>query len=187
MATVTSLAALLAQQAALDVAKASAEAARLNVMQVTQQKSAEAARKSNEKVFNEMVAAQHPDWRIWKLEGFEKFLGQSVGSGQCPAIVQLYGGLPLVRHWRAGPKVRGNTMIPYGTAIATFVDGKYPNWAHGNHTAIYLEQDDKWGVHVFEQFSGHVAQKRWLPYLDEKGEKNRSNNGAAFSVILTPA
>ena len=181
----TSLAALLAHQAADDIAKASMDAARMNLMEKTRQISAAAAQKSNQKTFDDMVAARHPKWRIWKLEGFEKFLGQVVGSGQCPAIVQVYGGLPKVKHWREGPKVRGNTLIPYGTAIATFIHGIYPNMVHGNHTAIYLEQDPRRGVHVFEQFKGVGAQKRWLPFMD--GKSNRSNDGAAFSVILTPA
>lgn len=179
----TSLSNLFVQRAAVDAAKASTEAVRIAMIEKARQASSLAAFKNNENIFNEMIAAEHARWRIWKLDGFEKLLGEEVGSGQCPAIVQSYGGLPKVRFWSEGPKVRGNPHIPYGTAIATFIDGKYPNMKHGNHAAIYLEQDPSRGVHVFEQFSGVGAQKRWLPYKD--GRSDRSNDGAAFSVILT--
>jgi hypothetical protein len=124
--------------------------------------------------------------RMWIITDFEKFAGTLVGNGQCPQICQVHGHVPLTSTWVAGPKVRGNTMIPRGTAIATFINGKYPSHAHGNHVAIYIEQDEAKGVKVFDQWQGKKggAGYRWLPWKD--GVSDRSNDGTAMSVILTP-
>lgn len=35
----------------------------------------------------------------------------------------------------------GDNTILKGTAIATFVDGKYGNLPTGNHAALYISQD----------------------------------------------
>jgi len=124
--------------------------------------------------------------RMWIVTDFEKFEGELVGNGQCPQICQLKGHVPLTATWVEGPKVRGNTLIPRGTAIATFINGKYPSNAHGNHVAIYIEQDATRGVKVFDQWQGKSggAGYRWLPWKD--GVSDRSNDGTAMSVILTP-
>jgi hypothetical protein len=124
--------------------------------------------------------------RMWIITDFEQFKGQLVGNGQCPQICQLHGHVPLTSTWVEGPKVRGNAAIPKGTAIATFINGKYPSNAHGNHVAIYIEQDEANGVKVFDQWQGKEggAGYRWLPWKD--GVSDRSNDGSAMSVILTP-
>lgn len=77
-------------------------------------------------------------------------------------------------------------MLKPGTAIATFVNGKYPNAAHGNHAALYVKQD-MGGIWVADQWKDKKQVTiRKLPFLG----KNRyadytdpSNNGDAFSVI----
>lgn len=121
--------------------------------------------------------------KMWVITGFEKLAGKVVGSGQCPGIVQSYGGLPLTKTWFAGPKVRDRTIIPAGTAIATFVNGRYPNKAHGNHVAIYVKQDSAKGLYVFDQWTGRAAGYRWMKWGD--GVSDPSNDGAAMSIILT--
>jgi hypothetical protein len=50
-----------------------------------------------------------------------------VGSHQCVALVQIYAGAPITSAWREGDPVLGNGSLAKGTAIATFVDGRYPN------------------------------------------------------------
>jgi hypothetical protein len=82
---------------------------------------------------------------------------------------------------------RGNKHIKRGTAIATFVNGKYPRKKHGNHAALYVSQDDE-GITVVEQFRGVSAQERKLKFLGKTkdGYVNPSNNGDAFSIIELP-
>jgi len=68
-----------------------------------------------------------------------KLKGQPVvGSHQCVALVQHYAGAPTTAHWRQGEAVFGNAVLRPGTAIATFVKGRYPNRSHGNHAALYV-------------------------------------------------
>ncbi|TXL70879.1 BPSL0067 family protein [Vineibacter terrae] len=124
--------------------------------------------------------------KMWVIKGFEKLEGRVVGSGQCPGIVQSFGGLPLTAQWFEGPKVRGNPYIPYGTAVATFKSGRYANQKHGNHVAIYISQNPDKGVLVFDQWTNRPAGYRYMKFLDGDGTLDPSNNGAALSIILTP-
>lgn len=59
-----------------------------------------------------------------------------VGSHQCVALVQIYAGAPATTTWKSGAPVVGNKSLKKGTAIATFVNGRYPNKGHGNHAAF---------------------------------------------------
>lgn len=120
--------------------------------------------------------------QMWIIKDFEKLEGEVVGSGQCPAICQSHGGMPHSSQWIEGPKVKGKTDLPSGTAIATFINGKYPSKSHGNHVAIYISQDAK-GITVFDQWVGRPAGYRVI--LFKKGSGDPSNDGDAFSVILT--
>jgi len=139
------------------------------------------ARKANEINLQRMI--DEKNGKMWVIEGFEK-LKTPQGNGQCPGIVQGYGHLPLAKYWFAGPKVRGINVIPYGTAIATFVDGRYQNLAHGNHVAIYIDQDAVKGLLVFDQWTNMPPHYRWMAWGD--GFTDRSNDGSAMSIILTP-
>ena len=54
-------------------------------------------------------------------QGWDAFVGQSVGSGQCVALVQAADpGVGLTRTWAQGAQVQGNTSLVPGTIIATF-------------------------------------------------------------------
>ena len=120
------------------------------------------------------------------LEGINK-----VGSKQCVALVQLEAGAPITSTWREGAAVRGNQTIARGTAIATFVNGRYASNAHGNHAALYMGQDAT-GITVMDQWysdrtkptisSRHIlfrGKNRNGSYVDP------SNNADAFSVITS--
>jgi hypothetical protein len=109
-----------------------------------------------------------------------KFKGQEVGNGQCVAFVKEASGAPQSSLWKEGEKVR-DADIQSGTAIATFIDGVYPNHPHGNHAAIYVEQSDS-GIVVWDQWSGQPVHKRTLQFKGA-GDHDLSNNGDAFSVI----
>lgn len=81
-----------------------------------------------------------------------KFVGQSIGNGQCVAFARAAAALPHTSAWRQGQPVFGATLAP-GTAIATFGrDGRYANDTHGNsHAAIYLGQNAN-GIQVLDQW-----------------------------------
>jgi hypothetical protein len=173
----TSLADLIAQRALAVIASVvvqSAAKAALN-------NSAAAAGQSNAAALQKLI--DDKNGQMWVIKGFEKLEGKVVGSGQCPGIVQSYGGLPLTKFWFEGPKVKGLDAVPYGTAIATFIGGKYKSLKHGNHVAIYIRQDPVKGLLVFDQWTGQPAHYRWLEWGD--GVTDRSNDGAAMSIILT--
>jgi hypothetical protein len=155
---------------------------------------AAAAAKNNSMVaaapFNQMMAMiEQRQGRMWVIKDFEKLEGQLVGTGQCPAIVQTHGQVPKAEFWFEGPRVRGRDVIPYGTAVATFVNGRYQNNKHGNHVAIYIKQHPVDGVLVFDQWTHEDPEKRkpagprWMPFGD--GVTDPSNDGAALSIILT--
>ena len=130
---------------------------------------------------------------MWILKGFEKLKGcPLLGNGSCAQLPQVYGGLPMTKYWKAGPKIHGNAqIIPYGTAIATFVGGVYPNLPHGNHAAIF---GGPWsghhkgklasGIIIFDQWKDKESPD-WRVVFYGDGVSDRSNDGAAFSVILT--
>jgi len=131
--------------------------------------------------------------QMWVLKDFEKLKGGPLlGNGSCAQLPQIHGGLPKTACWKQGPKVHGNAVIiPYGTAIATFVNGVYPNWPHGNHAAIF---GSHWsghyggklasGIMIFDQWKGKKTPDWRLVFYGD-GVSDRSNDGAAFSVIVT--
>jgi len=139
------------------------------------------ARKGNQITLQRLI--DEKNGKMWVIEGFDQ-LKKPQGSGQCPGIVQAYGHLPLTKYWFEGPKVKGIDVIPYGTAIATFINGKYMSLPHGNHVAIYIDQDPVKGLLVFDQWTGMPPHYRYLPWGD--GFTDRSNDGTAMSIILTP-
>ena len=70
-----------------------------------------------------------------------------------------------------------------GTAIGTFVDGKYPQNSSGQHAGFYLGQNKR-GIVVLEQYRGLQAiQGRTIPWVARSGA-SLSNNGSAYSTIL---
>jgi hypothetical protein len=120
-------------------------------------------------------------------ENIETISSDMVGTHQCVALVQHYAKVPHTSKWKEGEKVESSTKIAKGTAIATFVSGKYPNKAHGNHAAFYLSQNAA-GITVVDQWVGKKGGvgARFLAFggKDSHGNfVNASNNGDAFSII----
>ena len=108
----------------------------------------------------------------------------SVGSGECVPLVQAATGAPNHTKWREGARLSDHPNIPEGTAIATFVDGKYPNAAHGNHAAIFIRygtENGRDGIYVYDQWSTKPPGQRFLPF--NNASRGRSNDASAFSVI----
>ena len=116
--------------------------------------------------------------------GFSQYLGQSVGSGQCVALVQATDpSVGLTATWTQGAAVQGNTSLQPGTAIATFnSNGQYANATNGSsHAAIYLGQNAQ-GIQVEDQWSGQPAQIRTI-YWTDPNSSHAANNGSAFYVV----
>jgi hypothetical protein len=124
---------------------------------------------------NTTYIARHPGTEIGKV----------IGDGHCVKFVVRVAKAPVVSEWQPGIPVKGNGhLIPKGTAIATFVNGRYPDDypADGRHmhAAIYDGQD-KDGIWVWDQWVGHAVGRRQIHF--RSGEGLRSNDGDAFSVI----
>jgi len=85
------------------------------------------------------------------------------------------------RMWVKGDDVNQGTALDAGTAIATFVNGEYPQNATG-HAAVYLGQDGN-GIQVLDQWAsqGKVLKRtiRWVPLRPG----DIVNDANAFSVI----
>lgn len=111
-----------------------------------------------------------------------------VGSHHCVALVQHYAGAPTTPHWKQGETVVGNSALRAGTAIATFVNGRYPNLAHGNHAAFYIRQGLN-GIYIADQWKSVSKTKISVRLVRSQGKDNAGNfihssdNADAFSVI----
>lgn len=111
-----------------------------------------------------------------------------VGSRQCVALVQQYAGAPTTPHWRQGEAVLGNTLLKPGTAIATFVNGRYPSHRHGNHAALYVKQGID-GIYIADQWKSEKKTEISVRFIKAQGRDKRGNyihasdNADAFFVI----
>ena len=113
------------------------------------------------------------------------FVGRSVGTGQCVALVQAANpALGPTRGWSGGDLVQGNTNLKPGTPIATFdATDKYANLTDGSsHAAIYLGQDQR-GMLVMDQWAGSATAVRTIPWSNPGAAP--ANTGAAFRVVRT--
>lgn len=126
------------------------------------------------------------EYRYDQVEELEKL--DMVGSKQCVALVQLYAGAPNTANWRQGESVVGNKTLRKGTAIATFLDGRYLSYRHGNHAALFVSQGPK-GIYIMDQWKAKSTGKistRFIPSrgVDRNGRfKRPSDNADAFSTI----
>lgn len=130
---------------------------------------------------------QHPE----EMANRSPYLN-AAGKAECVEFVRKATCAPHTSHWREGKKVQGNELsIPRGTAIATFVDGKYESRKTGNHAAIFLYKGAS-GIWVMDQYHKKFkVSKREIRYKSEKeissekkaGTYKLSNDAAAYSVI----
>lgn len=118
-----------------------------------------------------------------KLDGQPK-----VGDMECVALIRHYTKAPVAAAWKEGEKVLGNKMLLPGTAIATFVNGRWPGQPKGNHSAFYLSQVSN-GIYVVDQWPAKekkLISKRFIyvkRVYDDGSFESPSDNAAAFSVI----
>ena len=117
--------------------------------------------------------------------GFTQYLGQSVGSGQCVALVQASDrSVGLTATWTQGAAVQGNTSLQPGTAIATFnANGQYANATDGSsHAAIYLGQNAQ-GIQVEDQWVGQPAHIHTISWTNLGNSTAAANNGSQYYVV----
>ena len=114
---------------------------------------------------------------------YARYIGRSVGSGQCVALVQAANpSIGPTRNWQSGVPVQGNTELRSGTIIATFDSSdRYANALDGrSHAAIYLGQNER-GIQVMDQWAGNTATARTIPWTNPSGVV--ANTGTAFRVV----
>ena len=111
---------------------------------------------------------------------------------ECPACVKKLTGAPQTSLWRRGKKVKGNSNILPGTAIATFkiMLGNGNRFRYKGHAAIFkgftaggIEVYDQWAngpVLPGQTQSGVPFHKRIIEYLCGG---YISNDAEAFFVV----
>jgi hypothetical protein len=119
-----------------------------------------------------------------QLQGKDK-----VGDEECVALVKHYTSAGPARFWRAGEKVVGNKNIAHGTAIGTFVNGRWPQLSTGNHSGFYLGQVSN-GIYIMDQWPRDARKpKISMRFLYRLGKDKNGNyvnppqNADAFSII----
>ena len=113
-----------------------------------------------------------------------KAYANAAGNTECVEFIRQTLGAPQTALWREGVKVKKGSVIDAGTAIATFVNKKYPQTGStGKHAAIYVGQNGN-GIQVLDQWASQGMVKprtiRWVPVSPHPSP---SNDGNAFSVI----
>jgi hypothetical protein len=90
-----------------------------------------------------------------------------------------------------GEAVMGKRTLASGTAIATFVNDKWPSKPHGNHAAFYLGQVSD-GMYIMDQWNRSdkkVISSRFIYRLGKNKDGSYvrpSDNADAFSVTEWP-
>lgn len=116
-----------------------------------------------------------------------------VGGGDCVDLIKAYApGLRNVptSSWRPGEKVVGGKNIAEGTAIATFINGRFPNNHTGQHAAFFVA-DGGQTIHVMDQWKNDpilkpkVSERPIRPGLTRGGTLvgSPSNASQYFYVI----
>lgn len=111
-----------------------------------------------------------------------------VGGGDCVDLIKEM--VPGLRHlptsmWKQGARVVDTQGLLPGTAIATFIDGRYPHHQHGQHAALFLANAGA-GIWVIDQWKNDprkptVSRRLIYPHPPRGG--NMSNSADAFYVI----
>lgn len=124
----------------------------------------------------------YPDAR--KLEKKDK-----IGDKECVTLVKHFTDAGPAHSWREGAKVIGTRNIAQGTAIGTFVGGKWPMLNTGNHSGFYLGQVSN-GIYIIDQWPDDAAKpKISMRFLYRLGKDKNGNyinppqNADAFSII----
>jgi hypothetical protein len=121
-----------------------------------------------------------------KVEELEE--SELVGTHQCVALVQHYAKVPVSSAWRQGEHVVEASTLKKGTAIATFVNGRYLSRDHGNHAAFFLRYGPN-GIWIMDQWKNEKKSTVSSRYIPRRGKTKSgaylrpSDNADAFYVI----
>lgn len=114
---------------------------------------------------------------------------EKVGDGECVTLIKHFTKAGWTGSWKQGAPVIGNKTIREGTAIANFVNGRWPGLSHGNHAAFYLGQVSD-GMYIVDQWKNNATKprisKRFIRRLGEDKNGNfirPTENADAFWVI----
>lgn len=115
-----------------------------------------------------------------------------VGDKECVALIKiLVPGLMGIGtiNWKAGAHVKSTPNLTRGTAIATFVNGRYPQGPSPKHACIFLSHSGV-GIWVLDQYTNSrtiIKRRIDVPrnsVQSPDGSWPRANNNAqAFYVI----
>lgn len=106
------------------------------------------------------------------------------GEAGSTAFVRQVTGAPPAVLWRQGRRVADAKLgdIQRGTAIATFVDGRYPADARGRHAAIYLAHDAQ-KILVLDQANQAGTVKPRAIWFRRASGTLRGDDAGTFHVI----
>jgi hypothetical protein len=78
-----------------------------------------------------------------------------VGNGQCAVLVQILAApMPLTQFWIPGPRIQGNTNVPIGTVLATFLGtSRDPYNKDGSRHTLFYNGQNAAGLKVIDQWS----------------------------------
>ncbi|MGE9656940.1 BPSL0067 family protein [Snodgrassella alvi] len=120
----------------------------------------------------EKIVAENDKLIASDLKKDGKWVGE---SRECVAVVKYFTKVGQTTNWKKGARVKENTRIQPGTAIATFnSNGKY----YG-HAAIYVSQTAI-AITVYDQWNDTPLHTRQIKF---KGHGYVSNDGDQFYVI----
>jgi hypothetical protein len=111
-----------------------------------------------------------------------------VGTHQCVALLQHYAKVSVSSAWREGEHVVESATLKKGTAIATFVNGRYPSKSHGNHAAFFLRFGPN-GIWIMDQWKHEKKTEVSARFIPRRGKTKSgvyirpSDNADAFYVV----
>lgn len=117
----------------------------------------------------------------YQCNNASSFAGRKIGDGTCVSLIKHCSNAPDTRYWKAGEKVLSLSpgTIPFGTVIATFKNGKYPNMT-GYHAAIYIRHDQN-GIWVWDQWVGKPVHQRLIRIRYDQA--TASNSAQAYRIV----
>ncbi|MDR3088044.1 MAG: BPSL0067 family protein, partial [Azoarcus sp.] len=95
----------------------------------------------------------------WVSAPADKATGNPDIEFGCVTAVKALTGAPATASWRRGKKVKGNTTIVPGTAIATFARQGNGKFLFKGHAAIFCNHMDN-GFMVYDQWRGMRFHQR---------------------------
>ena len=101
---------------------------------------------------------------------------------ECVALTKFFSRAPCTSCWRKGVPVMGSNIAP-GTAVATFVNGRYPQTDVPKNSGIFVKHIPN-GFTIIDQWEGNFGRTRDL-YVDPR--QGRSDRADTYSVITAPA